>query len=94
MTIELTHDEIGILMDAVKVWEKDPSTQGTMKGMFSDLFEVISPDNKGRDREELRQRIEVRRRREQSEIDAMVQLRHESSILLQAKLINARHSTQ
>lgn len=92
--IDLTEEEINVLINAVQCWEKEPSSEGTMKGMFSSLFNVLDPDWKNMSHEERAQRMEKDRRRQKEEIAALTELRRETSILLQAKLIAARNQTQ
>jgi len=90
MTIELTNEDVNVLIEAIQAWEKEPSTEGTMRSMFSSLFEACDPSLASMSREEKQDRLERTRRKEKDEIDAMVALRRDTSILLQAKLIAAR----
>jgi hypothetical protein len=92
MTIELTRDEVDLLIDAVKAWEKEPETDGTMKMMLTSLFDATTPEFSNLTRAEKEQHLERSRRGEKNKIEAMTALRRETSILLQAKLIQARQA--
>jgi hypothetical protein len=93
MNIQLTEDEINILIEAVKSWEEEPVNEGTMRGMFDSLFEVIDPGFNKLTREEKEARIDRKKRDRDDKAAALAALRHETSILLQAKLIHARNQT-
>jgi hypothetical protein len=88
--MDLTAHDISILIDALQVWEKQPATEASMKGIFEAIFDGMDPEKKDlppHERERLRQN---KRRASENEMAAGLALRRETSILLQAKLIKER----
>jgi len=93
MLIDLETDEINTLIEAVKSWEKEPASEGTMRSMFSSIFETLDPNFNKMSREERKEHLERTSRREKDGVEALIALRRDTSILLQAKLIAARNKT-
>lgn len=86
----LTNDDLNILLQAVRLWEKEPSQEGAMASIFTSMIDSLDPDVKSLTHQERTERSERKRREEKNKVDALLELRRETSILLQAKLIAAR----
>lgn len=85
-----TTDELNILQSAVQLWAKEPQSEGSTTGLFNYILDSFDPKFKGMSHAERKEHSERKAREEKNKIDALLELRREDAILLQAKLIQLK----
>ena|SRR6266487_2159352 len=88
----LSSKEIGQLIEALQVWEKEPSGQALQRSMFGMVIAGIG----ARSEEESRERHDKAVRDSDRDLSAAkrdCELRREQSVLLQSRLLQMRHET-